>query len=104
MVTLNTDKDIAKTVIHPYPQNGWTVNSENLSLYLGQKAINVKFDGNQSPFSNGGGILKLSVLGYRWLYSSINRWIYLNLVISINLKIDVLDNQQYNLKYLYLVV
>lgn len=68
LITLSTDQDKCKARVHPYPQNAWTVNSQNLSLYLGQKVINAKFEGHADPFSGqnqGHGHIKLTVLGYR---------------------------------------
>jgi len=68
LMTFTTDQDKAKARVYPYPQNAWTVNSSNFSLYLGQKVINVTYEGNQAftVGQNGGhGYVKLTVLGYR---------------------------------------
>jgi hypothetical protein len=68
LITISTDQDKCKARVHPYKQDAWSINSQNLSLYLGQKAINAQFEGNVAPFSGlnaGHGFIKLTVLGYR---------------------------------------
>jgi hypothetical protein len=64
LITITSDQDKAKFRFHAYPQNAWAYNSDNFSLFLGQKMLRISFEGHPDPV-NGNGSISLTVLGYR---------------------------------------
>ncbi|CAK89977.1 unnamed protein product (macronuclear) [Paramecium tetraurelia] len=61
--TLSTKVDKIKISGHPYAQNAWTVNSENIAIRLDEKKIiEISRQGN---FPSGNFSIVIEVLGYK---------------------------------------